>query len=627
MAELHPTEGPPTGPIPGSRHEREKDREFVLDFIDRSERKRRPHMDVRKEILDNYMVTLPGANSNRLFNPNGFRLFGDGHTARSYSGSRLKDPESHQITESMLSQGVGLLLGPRDYIQAIPVGSDDPDKARMLSKILLGVLDGPGVWRTFYLLLKDSFIFGTSVVQVGWANRTRQQMTKVPTFDQSGIQTGFEFIQAAVNYENRPDILPISLEKFYPDASGTRIQEDMQGVAKESDITVAQALRLAKDGVFDETAVRAAITRKKDRVLRTRMSEDRYERVPNQEKSVPVLSDAEESGLVKIFEYWGQVPYLPADKARNRVITLMEDVLVRSHINPFIDGNIPFKEVVVNPIQGRFWGVSPLEVIRYLQDSADAILMNLTDAQDLAVNGPIILGKAFGGDPNQVRRRSPRSIIMARDVKQVAPFPVDLNSLQQGAQAYLQRKMAMREATGATNPLQAIQNGDRSTAFEVSELVRVASQKVELMIQGVEKDDFPWIGRAVLSRLRQFLPDEGAVATLAGEQVPFTLDDIDTEADVRFVGSRLAKTPGQKFQQTNTVLTMIGQNPLIFLTAPELLEELFEDGLGIKDAKEKVAQGAAAAQKLLEQGALQGGAGTPGQGESVSPGGGQVATG
>ena len=602
----------------------------MLDFIDRSARQRDPFIKVWREVMDNYMVALPGGNSNRLFNPNGFRLFGDQvqgpGTRSSGSGSRLKDPETHQIIETMISQGLGLLLSPRDYLQAIPIGSDDPAKAEMLSKVLLGVLDSPNTWQTFYTILKDAFIFGTAIVQVGWANRSRLQVTKVPVIDpNTGLVAGFEFVERDINYMNGPDIKQVDIYDFYPDPSGTRIQHDMDFVVKRARVSVAQARQLAKDGVYDRAAVEIAATRKRDREQRGRNEENRYDRVPDQEKNTPVLPTAEDSGMLEIFEGWGVVPWLPADKARNRVITLIEDVHARSHINPYLDGNIPFKEVVVNPIQGRFYGLGPAEVIRFLQDSADAMLMNLTDAQDLAVNGPIILGKAFGGDPNQVKRRAPRDIILARDVKQVAPFPTDLNILQQGAQTLLQRKLNMREATGATNPVQAINSSDRTTAFEVSELVRVASQKVELMIQIIEKDDFPWIGRTIHSRLKQFLPDEGAIATLAGEQVPFTLDDIDVEADVRFVGSRLAKTPAQKFQQYNIVTQTLSQTPLLFLTAPGILVELFE-AAGLKDAERIVAEGAQAAQALLEQGQLQGGApGAQGAAPS-SPGGGQVAT-
>ena len=161
----------------------------------------------------------------------------------------------------------------------------------------------------------------------------------------------------------------------------------------------------------------------------------------------------------------------------------------------------------------------------------------------------------------------------------------------------------MREASGATNPLQAIPTSDRATATEVSELVRLASQRVESMVLLIEQDTYPRIGRMLHSRLKQFLPDGGAIATLAGEPFEIPLDAIDIDADVRFTGSRQA---GSKFQKAATYKSMaqiLGTDAgmQLALLFPDILIRWFRDGGEVVDAEDIVAKAterAMAMQKL-----------------------------
>lgn len=587
-----------------TRRERERERVFVLDFVEASERKRRPFSQMWDELLDNYMVAQPGG-STRVFNPNGFRLFGDSGS-RSLR-ARLKDSGSHEAVESLASQGLGLLLSSRDYLQATPIGLDDPEKARLISNVIMGVLDSPNFFATIYGGLKDSFIFGTSVMELGWSKRSRRQVTQRPVRDPfTGELLTVESSSEIVTYEDMPSLRFVDIYDFYPDPSGTRIQYDMIGVAKRFTITVPEARAMARRGVYNKAAVEMAAKMAQKREVRTSGEDDtRFSDVPDQEKEVP-----DEMLLLTGLEYWGQVPWKPLDKADNRVVTLLEGVHVRSTINPFIDGNIPFKEVTMNPINGRFYGLGPLEVARFLQDSADNMLMTMTDATNMMVNGPLLAGNAFAGDLNRLRRKKFNDVIRCSNPDAVKPLPLDLSAMQLGGIEYVRRQEAMRRATGSLDP-QNISDGERDTATKVSEVVRLASQRLELQIQIIEKDDFPWLGRGIHSRIKQFMPSAGAVATLAGEQFPITLDDINVEADVRFVGSRQAMSKSQQFAQTSQLLTVLGQNPMLALQFPEILTRHFRDSMEIKDAEAIVARAAQVAQQMMEQQALSASGGSP----------------
>src|SRR6266481_310277 len=222
-----------------------EDIEFGLDFIEKSTRYREPYTHIWSEILDNYMVVPVQPGVDKLSYALGLQRIGFGRPTTLESRSRLKDPETHQIVETLSGQAMGLLMGTPDYLKAMPIGLDDPEKARFISRLLMAFLDQPGQYGTHYQAFKNAFTFGTSVLEFGWETRSRVQMVKVPTFDDAtGLATGFKVVPQEVIYRDQPLVQEIDLFDYYPDPSGTRIQLNMKCVGKRFRITSDEALRL-----------------------------------------------------------------------------------------------------------------------------------------------------------------------------------------------------------------------------------------------------------------------------------------------------------------------------------------------------------------------------------------------
>ncbi len=231
-----------------------RDREFMVDFLDKSDRKRMRFIPTWNEVMENYLVTGPRMAELRPFPRANFE------TPSAFRRPLLKDPETHQIIETLASQALILLLQSPEYLQATPIGSDDYEKARFLSRVLMGVLEEPGVYRTIYEAIKDSFIFGTSILELGYESRERMQMTKVPLIDElSGQVFGFDMKPEKIRYRDRPLLRTVDIYDFYPDPSGTRIQENMLGVAKRFRITKADARALATIGTYRREQTEVAI--------------------------------------------------------------------------------------------------------------------------------------------------------------------------------------------------------------------------------------------------------------------------------------------------------------------------------------------------------------------------------
>lgn len=555
------------------RFQREREREFVVEFCEKSDRLRQKFAPVWREVLENYLVVPMGGGGYNTAGAFPRSELGPRIPSGGRGGALLKDPESHQIAETLASQGLILALGAKDYLRAIPLGEDDPVKAKQISRLLMGVFSQRGAWLTMYQLLKDSFIFGTSIAEIGWEKRTRAQMVK---------RGGF-VVPGEVVYRDQPLIRPVDIYDFYPDPSGTRIHSDMMGVAKRFRMTDVQARDQVRAGVWSGPATERAIAHQ---------GRDGKDDRGRTEKRFSALSSetATQFGMMTGYEYWGRVPFTPEDGATNRVITILEGEVVRSHINPFIDGEIPFKEITINPIQGRFYGLGPLEVIRYLQDAADNMLMVLNDSADRAVRPTLLMGLAFGGDPNRLRRREFGDVIDCANVDAVKELPTDLNALQFAGADLLRRKIAMREASGAADIIQAIEGGERKTATEVSTLTRFATQRIQATMMTTEREDLPWFGTTTHSRLRQFAGDE-LLTTLNGEAMLIPFGDIDVDADVEFVGARQAQSKFQEVISLREALMMLNQNPESAEQYPELTER-YLDALEVPDSGKQVANAA-----------------------------------
>jgi hypothetical protein len=583
---------------------------YVLEFIERSDRYRQMFVPIWDEVLANYLVTPYGSSpAGTIWSKSGQSLlpYKDTGSRRKRRGSILKDPETHQIIETITAQAVGLLLGGREYITAVPIGRDDYDKGRLLARLLQALMEQPGVWRTHYQLFKDAFLFGIAILKIGWETRSRMQYVK----GRDGRLRPEDIV-----YRDRPLQRVVDHYNFYPDPTGTRINEDMIGVAERFQITFREAERLSIPGpngeppVYDRDQIKLAIAMRAAEIEKGKSIAKQggaRGRFPNLPMTVPSQME-----LLDGFDYYGESPVSTPDRMSNRMITLMNGVNVRSRGNPFLDGEKPYIEVAVNPISGRFYGLGVGEVVRFLQDSADHFLMKFTDATDLAIGTPLLVGGGYGGNPQELEERYPNALIHCADPNMVKELPVNVGVFEFATGELIRRKLSMREASGATNPLQAISGPQEKTATETSELVRLASQRVEQMVLLIERDTYPRIGRMLHSRLKQFLPDGGAVATLAGEPFEIPMEAIDIEADVRFTGSRQAGSRFQKAATYRTMAEILGtpagmQLALLF---PEILIRWFRDGAEIPDAEDivkKAGERAIAMQKV--QFAAEGGGG------------------
>jgi hypothetical protein len=513
-------------------------------------------------------------------------------TSHAYGGRPImKDPETHQIIEGLAAQAMLLIFGTKDYLQAGPRGIDDYEKARLLSRVIMAVLDGRGVFRTLYQAWKDAFIFGTAILEFSWESKARQQIAPMHYIDEQG-QPQVAWVPQMVKSREGPLIGQVDRFDFYEDPGGTRIQENMVFVAKRFRITRQQAESLGASGVYDAQAVKEALGDAKEA---GGSSVGGPERFPDK------TPKASKTGHFIGFEGWGFVPGKHADGASNRAMTQINGKLVRSTMNPHYRGVIPFKEIVVNPLTGRFDGLSPNEVNRFLQDFADHMRMTSSEAATDMTRPRSLINLASGINPDEIAYGK-RWIEASGDLQNaVYPIPMQYNALQFAAQALQESKLAMRGSSGSLDPLGETLGGDRMAATTTSEIVRLASQRGELMATLSEREDFPFIGAMIHGLLRQFAPDEGVIAMYNGEPMKVPFEAINIDADIRFVGSRRAQSKFQRVAAYKEAIATITQGMALIPAMPELFVRYLRDGLEIDDGEQIVGQAAGYVQQQQAQ--------------------------
>jgi len=214
---------------------------------------------------------------------------------------------------------------------------------------------------------------------------------------------------------------------------------------------------------------------------------------------------------------------------------------------------------------------------------------------NLMTNPNLLVGIGFRGDTDQLRRRTFNGIIECHDPASVGLIPQDFGAIAIGQQELARRKQSMREASGASNPMQSIEGGDRQTATEVSTMTRFATQRIDSVVSLMEIDDYPWVGRRIHGLLRQFA-NETILSKLRGQRLEVPLEMIDFDADVEFVGSRQAQTQFQQLMANKEAVNILGTNPDVVEQYPDLVEVMLE-ALEIPDAKRQVARAIEVAQQ------------------------------
>ena len=521
--------------------------DFCMRFVSASKRYREQYIQKWEEILANFMVNPQYAiNSetdspykrDRIYTPRNKKIV-------------LKDPETHNFVMSYASKLVQAVMGDPtgEYIRCEPVGWEDAGrKAPTATRLLRYAFGMQGHFRTMVESIVDMIIFGTSIVEVGYRYEEREMLVR--SVYQNGLDMQDTTMRIRMPSYDDACIKPVDVADFFPDPSRARI-EDMAGCAKRFRMNALEARRMAKSGLYDSAAVEQAI--RTGGGSNTQTSNDNFRIGYDQPEDKKQLDEFSE---MVGYEYWGDVPWVDDVGSSRQVITVLNNVLVREDAWPLADYDLPFRALIINPVQGRFYGISPAEVVRYDQSFADALKMLLAEAIIREVHPPIAFDP--DADPDLAALRAWRADALIG----VRGGPASIGTVRyaanlQGGMAILSGiKNEIANTSGANAGIQGQPGPSRESASVGVRRLQLAGERPELAAMVLERECMPQIGRSVLRRYQQFLDEDGLQARVGEMPEPAQLSDIMGDFDIRFVGSRMAMSRQEKLQSYDRLVAL-----------------------------------------------------------------------
>jgi len=603
-----------------------------MGFVANSRRFKDPHIERWREVLANFIVDPEDYATASIETP-----YIKGQGIRPHNrGIILKDAETHKAIMTYASRLVLTVLGDSrgEFIRANPVGWEDAGpKSETVTRLLRYSFALPGVFRTMVEAVVDMLLFGTAVVEINWRYQEREQPVR-------SIQSFDDFVsddfarQTVVAYDD-PTLTVVDHQDFYPDPGQARI-EDMAGVAKGFEMNALKARELADAGIYKDTGVKEAIASFATAGDPDVAKDPRQEQFREGLDQPEYADEAGDFGCMRGIEYWGEVPWGTTRddeierSASRRVVTLLNGIIVRDDPYPLADADLPFRAMVINPVCGRFYGISPAEVIRYDQSLQDAIKILLAEAIIRTVHPPITYDIDSEIDLNKLRRFSPDVPIGIRGgPNSIGTLKYDANVFN-GFSETAALKQSMQEASGALSVLQGqgLPHG-RASATEAGFAAQQSISRPEMAAVLLERDAMPLIGKSMLRRYQQFLGDNEDLALRIGELPESAwVGDILGDYDIIFSGSRLAMSKQEKLQSYDRLVALSQAIPEARLLFPwlELLRDITGDTLELPEVAAKIGTPEVVQQNMQLLGVqnllgAQGGAGNNGVANSASPAG------
>ena len=492
----------------------------------------------------------------------------------------LKSPESHQGINTLRALLLAGLFGTRDYVQADPVGDEDVEAAKRVSRLVMYGLERPGNFRTNFETLGDALIFGLGSYSALWKNVERVVPRRVPVPDPSGAggflrdpNTGA--IMTVLQNMKMPVYDDVTMETddlfdTWFDPSANRHDQARYKVKRfKMQKDALNALR--NDPNWDSSGI-AEVLRHEPGGRSTGPDQTEHPKLLTENLTLEDVKDLEAYGYYGGWLFEGQVPEETAgeiggfDAGGTAVLRIIDGVVVQSIQSPQRNGHIQGGTITILPTGRGLYGLSPLTVVRHLQDVNDTQLILTVQAMIESVYQNYLVGGDQG--PNFARdletRRPREALTLQGDIEQIQPLPKDYQGLQIATGALAVISQTMRNAMNARDPVQGImrQTGD-TTATESQLVAASALQNTDQLAVLIERDELPVQGHLINDLYYINLDDEGKVFRRVGETETTAVKyfDIDSVTDLNFVGARSLLSKAGRANQFRDYAVMLASNP------------------------------------------------------------------
>jgi hypothetical protein len=551
--------------------------DFINDCIEQAQAVRKEYEPKWYENWANYRVEADTSDSQSKRYP---LSAGSSNRFEMSPVNFLKTPESHQGVNTLRALLMAGLFGSRDYVQADPVGDEDVEAAKRVSKLVMYGLERPGNFRTNYELIGDALIYGLGSYSARWKRDNKLVPRRMPVPDPvnqgeflrnpetGGIMTVLQDVMVPV-YDD-PTMETDDLFDTWFDPAANRFDQVTWKI-KRFRIRDEELETLKSDPHWDSAGI-AEVLRSEPggRVLGPDGTS--HPKLLTENLTLEDVKDVTKFGFYGGWMFEGMIPKDVAediggiDHRGSVVIRMVNGIVVQAIQSPQRDGRIQGGSITVLPTGRGVYGLSPLTVVRYLQDVSDTQLILTVQALIESVYQNYLIGGDQG--PNfarQLETRRPREVFtMQGDIDQLTPLPKDYNGLQIAVGALNVISQTIRNAMNARDPVQGLsrQSGDQ-TATETQIVASAALQNTDQLTILIERDELPTMGKCINDLYYINLDDESKVFRRVGETENTEVNyfDIDAVTDINFVGARSLLSKQGKANQFRDFANMLASNP------------------------------------------------------------------
>ncbi len=492
----------------------------------------------------------------------------------------LKTPESHQGVNTIRALLLSGLFGTRDYVQADPVGDEDIAAAKRVGKLVMFGLERPGNFRTNYETIGDGLIFGLGSYTGRWKRDTRLVPRRFPVPDPTtpgqmlrnpdtgGLMTVLKNVEIAV--VDDPALETDDLFDTWFDPAANRFDQ-LNWKVKRFRIRDEELENLKDDPNWDSSGI-SRVLENEPGERQTGPDQADHPKLVTENLTYEDIKDVASYGYYGGWYFEGMIPKEVADEIGGIdhrgtvVLRVISGIVVQAIQSPQRNGFIQGGTLTILPTGRGIYGLSPLTIVRYLQDVSDTQLILTVQALIESVYQNYVISGDHGPNfAHDLETRRPREVFTVEgEVDQIQPLTRDYSGVQVAVGALNLISQTMRNAMNARDPIQGVQRQTGETTATESQLVASAAlQNTDQLAVLIERDELPIQGRLINDLYYINLDDDRKVFRRTGDEDMTSVSyfDIDMVSDITFVGARSLLSRSAKANQFRDFMTVLASNP------------------------------------------------------------------
>jgi hypothetical protein len=369
---------------------------FVRKFAKKSEKYRKPHLDLAlaaRELYESWSAQ-----------------------SKSVVGrANLKLPYGFTIIETQLPQLTEAFLKEKPLFKFVGREPQDVIWEPSLNDFHSMQLDQAKFPQKFIIFAKSVLVDGTAIMKVPYRFEERATTKKVPAYDPITGEATLQEIDSIQTIFDGPDLENVSLVDFFPD---WRVKNpgdivSMRGCIHRTYKTFNELKRSGRYKNLKELEL--SLNTKGCEAWGLPYWSDEATR--DFDRSNDNDDEVKRDELIELWEYWGEFPINEKGETEEYLITVANgDVAIRCTDNPYRDKFKPFIASVNVPRLEEFYGIPELIAIRGLIKEATTLRNARLDQVNLAVNRMFIVDRNAGIQANSLYSR-PGGVIYSNDIQ------------------------------------------------------------------------------------------------------------------------------------------------------------------------------------------------------------------